>query len=141
MELRRKPHQRQLFAPARGPLRLRTDGAESRRILEQRAAAAGDRHQTLPAAHMVRLSVLHPDRRNHRMVRKQAVPAPSTAENGTGDHPQGAGAREGAYKHENQFLHQHFTRTADAPDADLRPGEHATRHTGQKTPARTDQSD
>lgn len=87
VELRREPTQRQLRTPARRTLHLRTESPEPRRILERGASAAGNRHQTLAAADVVRLSALHRRSGRGRLVRQPPLPAPPAAEDGTAAGP------------------------------------------------------
>ena len=128
VELCRKPPQRQLRTPARRALHLRTEGPEPRRILERRAAAAGNRHQAFTVADVVRPPVLHRRGRRSRLVCQPALPAPPAAKNGARTGPHGAGTRKGAHQHEDRLLHQHIPRTAHAALADLRSGKHAAGH-------------
>ena len=63
-------------------------------------------------------------------------------QNRVGGHRKELEREEGAHEHEDQqFLHQHLARAADAPDADLRPVNMLPGIQDQKPPARTGQPD
>ena len=109
-----KPQHGQLFPPAGGPLRLRTEGAESRRILEQEPR---------------RLEIVVRPRRCSRgtpfcsalvivggtaALRQQALPAPAGCKKPSWRPPESSKGG-GAHQHEDQLLHEHLPRTADAP--------------------------
>ena len=141
MAIRREPEHGQLLPPAGRALRLRTEGAESGRVLERGTAAAGDRRPALAAADVVRLSRLCARHSRGHGLRQPALSAPEAAEDGTG-----AGAHEtqkggGAHQHEDQLLHEHLPRTADSPVADLRPGQHAAGSDRQELDAGADRPD